>query len=338
MPATEGRFRILAQRNPSLGEGFFIELVDYRTPPLDIPHEIPHAREMRSFPEYASARAAATEAVERGAGAVLDAVEDISLGDVLEKPVAFHAAGKRGETSREVEAADNLERLLSGILVPNPVAVGHGTGLEEAAVAGADVSALGEGDLDDRAVGVIGAIERIETEETEVPREAAKVHVKDEPALAERNRAKMRDGRDVKALELRIDRRAVAVAEPIGKIDRHAVDEDQVYLAVRNADRLDRVLYRGVPEKTVFELDPCPTGREKIVELLVEAKCRAIRPHASPPLQLLAPRGISSIAWPCGDASSTGGNALSAPVYTDLRRRYGSRPDVNSVKTLDFHF
>ena len=70
------------------------------------------------------------------------------------------------------------------------------------------------------------------------------MHVEHEPGLPQRLRAQPGDGRDIQALEHRIDGDALATGEPPREIDAGAVDQHEVHFRMRDADRLDCILDR----------------------------------------------------------------------------------------------
>src|SRR5437899_8238426 len=103
-----------------------------------------------------------------------------------------------------------------------------------------------------------------------MPRELAQMGIENEPRFAERRRPQVHDGRDVEALEHRIDRDALAAAQHVLEGDGRAVDQHEIHFGVRDPDRFDRVLHRagvvdGHPERPLSQL-----RREEVVELLVE--------------------------------------------------------------------
>src|SRR5207248_8542152 len=76
----------------------------------------------------------------------------------------------------------------------------------------------------------------------------------------------------VERFEYGVDADAVAVEHPVGKIHRTAIDEDQLHLGMRHAERFDRILDGGRAGASRLELALVVLGGEEVVELLVEAK------------------------------------------------------------------
>ena len=97
-------------------------------------------------------------------------------------------------------------------------------------------------------------------------------HVDHEPGDAQGLRAQMLQRGNVEAFEHRVDGDPVAVRQRVIEAHRLAVDDDQVDLAVRHAERLDWILDGGLAVEAVFERTPAVLRREKIVQFLVKAK------------------------------------------------------------------
>ncbi|MNF32456.1 hypothetical protein D3C84_132470 [compost metagenome] len=77
---------------------------------------------------------------------------------------------------------------------------------------------------------------------------------------------------DIQRFELGIHRQPVTVEDHPFEAHRFAVEQHQLDLRVRNAERLDHVLDRRPMRALAGERLPPPFGRQKIVELLIEAK------------------------------------------------------------------
>jgi len=155
---------------------------------------------------------------------------------------------------------------------PDPVAAGDGPVLEQPAVAGEHDAPLAGRRRDDRGVGGVVGVARIEAQEPEVAGQPPQVHVEDEPRLPQRPRPQPGGAGDVQALEHGVDRHAVAVAERMAEAHRFAVDEDQVHLRVGHAQRLDGVLDRRAAVERVGEIPLASRRRQEVVEFLVEAE------------------------------------------------------------------
>ena len=106
-----------------------------------------------------------------------------------------------------------------------------------------------------------------------------------EARVAQRLFAHAQQRRDVERLELGVNGHAVALAQERAEADRRAIEQDQLDLGVRNAERLDHVLGGGGAGAGHGELAPPPLGGEEIVQLLVEAESRRhhARHQGSPP-------------------------------------------------------
>ena len=89
--------------------------------------------------------------------------------------------------------------------------------------------------------------------------------------------------RDVEPLELRIDRDPLAALQASIEANRAAVDEDEIDLGVRHAERFDRVLDRGRSRDLTRDRALPLIGRQVVVELFVEPEFTRrgfIRVHA----------------------------------------------------------
>src|SRR5438128_963639 len=95
---------------------------------------------------------------------------------------------------------------------------------------------------------------------------------RDEARHAKRLRSNAQQRLDVERFEYGVDADAVAVEHPVGKIHRTAIDEDQLHLGMRHAERFDRILDGGRASALGIELALVVLGGEEVVELLVEAK------------------------------------------------------------------
>lgn len=89
------------------------------------------------------------------------------------------------------------------------------------------------------------------------------MHVEHERRVAQRSGTQFRDSGQIEALEHRVHRDAFAAAQKVGEIDRHFVDEDQIHLGVRDAQRLDPVLHRRGAVELVLESVLAPYRRQK---------------------------------------------------------------------------
>ena len=113
------------------------------------------------------------------------------------------------------------------------------------------------GDVDDRAIVEVVAPDRVETDELQVPRERAEMHVYDETRDAQRLRAEPHERRAFDRLEHRINGDALAAAKPVIENDRAAIDEDDIDFGVGDADRLDRILDRRRTLETCTRKPAC---------------------------------------------------------------------------------
>ena len=102
------------------------------------------------------------------------------------------------------------------------------------------------------------------------------VHVEYEARFAQGPRPQARQARDVERLEDRVHAYPVAVCHDVGKIHGRAVDEYQINLHVRHAERLDEILHGTPAWKGDLNVALAPLRRKEIVELFVKAYRDAI--------------------------------------------------------------
>ena len=146
--------------------------------------------------------------------------------------------------------------------------------LEQLAIARQHDAAVGLRQIADLLVADRIAVEGVEPQHAQQPRQAAEMRVGDEAHLAQRLSPHPQQRPDVEALELRVDADSIRVAHQIGEVHRLAIDQDQLDLGMRNAQRLDRVLDRGGACAAVLDVALAQCRRKEIVQLLVEAEPR----------------------------------------------------------------
>jgi DNA-binding GntR family transcriptional regulator len=100
------------------------------------------------------------------------------------------------------------------------------------------------------------------------------MYVGDEARFPQRSRPQPGHGRYVVAFEHGVDGHALAALEEVGEAHRLAVDENDVDLGMRYADRFDRVLYRRCPDEVAGEFALPPVLREEVVQFRIEAHPR----------------------------------------------------------------
>src|SRR3954447_12704244 len=200
-------------------------------------------------------------------------------------------------TGSELQAIHDLAELLLWIQCMHEAAMGDVAALEQLPVAREDNALLGLGDRSDLLIAIAIAVERVEAQHAQPPRQSTEVCVGDEADGPQRLRPDLEQLCNVEALELRINADVVTLFYPIRKIDRFAVHQHQFDLGVRHAERLDGVLYGRITGTPMLNGTLAPGRRQKVVQLLVEAEgcvhtlvehrhCLASRiglPHTSAP-------------------------------------------------------
>ena len=97
------------------------------------------------------------------------------------------------------------------------------------------------------------------------------MHVSDEPEIAERSTHEPCHTRDVKRFENRVHGDIIPAVDQLVKVNRYAVNQDQVYLGMWYTARFDAVLQRGVVPVNPREAGLSTGLPEEIVQLFVEA-------------------------------------------------------------------
>lgn len=115
-------------------------------------------------------------------------------------------------------------------------------------------------------------MQRVEPEHAQHAGEPAEVRVRHEARLAQGTLAQPQQGRHVQRLEAGIHRHPVAVLELPAEVHRLAIDQDQLDLGVRHAERLDHVLGGRRARARHREFLLAPDRREEIVQFFIEAE------------------------------------------------------------------
>jgi len=231
-----------------------------------------HALPVRPFPEDTAAFGAGAEPLVLRRHARRQFRQRLGPGDRLQCRIAAQAARERACAARKIEAGEDLAQLRPAAQCAHEAAVRDATALEQVTVARQHDAALRDCDQLDLSVVEAVVIKGVVTHHAQQVRQPAEVSVGDESAVAQRPRAQAQQRRHVEGLEHRVDRHPVVVGEQAVEAYRLAVDQDQLDLGVRHAERLDHVLRRCGPRAARAELVPAPVGREKVVQLLVEAE------------------------------------------------------------------
>ena len=112
-------------------------------------------------------------------------VEDGALVHRMKVPVAGRAAGKGPGLLREIEATNDLDRLLDRMNGADPGAVREPPVAKQCAISREENSSLAKRDFDQRFVVGISEIADVETEEPEKAGEFAQMDIGDEVRMAE---------------------------------------------------------------------------------------------------------------------------------------------------------
>ncbi len=201
-------------------------------------------------------------------------VRHLRPGDGLKLAVALHAAREWRDGTRQVKAADRLRELEPGSGLAHEIPVRDRTPLEQAPVPGQDDPALARGELRERRVIQARVADGVEAEHAQVGGQPGQMRVGGKPRTPQRPGADPGHGRDIERLENGVHAHPVAVPDDPVKPAGVPVDENEVNLGVRHAQRLDEVLHRLRAGERVTEGSPTLLGRQEVIQLGVEAEMR----------------------------------------------------------------
>lgn len=169
---------------------------------------------------------------------MLDAV----LPYALQSAVASETAGERQGERNEIEPAQHLDKLSSGLRLADEIPPRDRTVLERADIAREQRAILGARDRDQRPVVTVIAVFRVEACEPKVRRDPAKMDVGDKAGFDLQSRADTIDIAEIDRTERRIRGHTVVVANKIREVHGPPVDDKAIDLRVGHAKRLDEIL------------------------------------------------------------------------------------------------
>ena len=182
----------------------------------------------------------------------------------------------------QLETIQHLAQLPTWILRMDEGAVRKFRVLEQADVATEQDAMFGAGNRQQLRIPVIVSIKAVESEQAQVGSEAAEVYVEYESRLTQRLWSQTRDARKVETFEYGIDRDPLAATQSMWEGSRLAIDQDQIDLGMRHSEGFDRILDRGRAIEGIGEAALAETGREEVVQLLIEAEFAMVRHVAGP--------------------------------------------------------
>src|SRR3954465_10306616 len=170
--------------------------------------------------------------------------------------------------------------------------------LQQSSVSGQQDPLLAEADIGEGLVVGVTGPPHVEPEHSKQPRQPTGVDVDDEARITQRRRPQPGRGPDVERLEHRVHRDAVAGTRPVRKILRIPVNQDEVDLGMRNAQRLQNVLDRLMRPKRTARRYTARLGSQEVVELGVGPDVHIARHSSCSPAR--APCAIFSLEdpWP----------------------------------------
>jgi hypothetical protein len=124
-------------------------------------------------------------------------MSDLLLGHVNQCSIADHAPGEGSEMPSEAEAADHLSHLFCRVGCPDVVAMGDRTALEKADIAGEEDTVIRRRDPHELWIVQVVLVQRVEAQESEVPRQPTQVDIGDELDGLKGLRTHLDDWRDV---------------------------------------------------------------------------------------------------------------------------------------------
>lgn len=231
-----------------------------------------HALPVAAFPEHPSTRIAGRKPLLSLAHARRQPVEHVRALDRMQRRVAVEAARKRLQAGGQIEPGQYLGQLGVRLLRVDVAAVRQVAAHQQAAVATEGDAPFGDGGADELPVPDTVFVSRIKAGQAEQAGERPQMGIGEEARHAQRRRPQAKQRRHVKGLEHRIDRDAVAVVQTVREIDRRAVDQNQLDLGVRYAERLERMLDRRVGGAGQHRLPAATVGGNEIVEFGVETE------------------------------------------------------------------
>src|SRR6476646_7920424 len=228
---------------------------------------------VRAGPIDLPASRATAEVVVIPAGQRLKAVNHLVLRNGGQCAVAPHAAGKRRKPLAKVQSPQDLERLLLGVLRADEEAVGESATLQQGTISGQQDPLLGQADVNQRLVLGVTGPPHVKAKEAKQTRQPTEVHVDDEARITQRHRAQPGRRPDVERLEHRVCGDAVAGRRAVAEILGIAVEEDEVDLGVRNAQRFQNVLDGLVRAERSAQRLTARLGCQEVVEFGVCPDC-----------------------------------------------------------------
>jgi hypothetical protein len=228
------------------------------------------SRPVRAAPIHPAAAAAHLELIVVLSGPRQKCRVDRGLGDLLEDIVAAEAPRKGPQVVRS-EPTEHFHELTVRVGFADEVAVRHQATLQKTLIASQQNSSFATGELRQFRIVRISAICRVETGESQPPRQLPQVDIDDETDHLEWPRTDSRDAGDINGHEPREDRKAIAFSNEVIEGHGFAVDEHQVNLWMGHAEALDDIFDGRVTVDGVSPGDLPPLGRHEIVERAVHA-------------------------------------------------------------------
>lgn len=210
---------------------------------------------------------------------------------------AGQAPRERPDLIGQVEPPHDLPRLGDGVGGPDPIPVSHRAAFEERAVPGEDDPPLAGRRCDEILILAPRGVTRVEPKEPQVAGKLSQMAIEEERGPAERLPPYAEKARNVEALELRVHREPVAIAEAGRELHRLSVEEDELDLDVGHPERFDRVFDCWRPLKGVGDLPLAPPRGEEVVQFPVHPNCGPGHGSVGPPLRPGQPQGMRKMAF-----------------------------------------
>ena len=188
------------------------------------------------------------------------------------RPLAPHAAGEGLELAAQIKSPDDLAQLLERVAGTQAVTAQDSLAFEQAAVAGQENAMLTDSLVGEEIIGDVVLAGSIEAKHTQISSQAAEVAVEDETGVAH-GLGKQADGAaDFDGFEEGIYRDTVAILGDGLKINRPAIDDDQIDLGMGHAERFGQVLDGLAAFKGEENVSKAQARGQKVVQLSVKAE------------------------------------------------------------------
>lgn len=229
-----------------------------------------HARKMRATPVHPPTARTMSEILVTGAYALWQTLHDGLFLDLLQDSVAAHTALEGLYAFLQVKMVDDLMQLITGMILPNTIPIGHRISLQQPAIAREQNAPLLMRDPGKVLIAGAVPIQAVKTQHTHVCRQPSEVRIEDEAHCLKLRGAYIHQRGDIQTAKARICAHPIPVLKRVIKADGHAVDQDKLYLRVRRAQSLDDVLNRWISSIAMLEGRVLLRWGQKIIQFCIK--------------------------------------------------------------------